>query len=71
MNKPKNNQEDFKRLIFYCPCCRAKCQFKFAWHSNYGAQIDRIHGHITRYVLQCTSCEDYIFIQTKKVNEVE
>lgn len=69
MKIPIQEQNDFTRLIFNCPQCRAKCQFKFAWHSDNAAVLQHIHGNITRYVLQCTACGEYIFLQTKRVDE--
>lgn len=67
MKIPVQEKNDFTRLIFNCPRCRAKCQFKFAWHAGGGAVLQQIHGHITRYVLLCTACGEYIFLQTKRV----
>lgn len=60
--------QDFVRIIFPCPNCRAKCQFKIVWQPS-DAVLNRIHGHITRYVLQCTACSDFIFLRTRKVSE--
>jgi len=67
MKIPTVEANDFTRLIFECPNCRAKCQFSMAWHSGGKAAVWYIHGHITRYVLTCTSCREPIFLQTKRV----
>ena len=63
------NADEFKRLILVCPQCRAKCQFRMIWNSGGGAVLVQIHGHITRYVLQCTACQDFLFLRTRRVTE--
>ena len=66
MKIPIPVQNDFTRLIFQCPNCRAKTQFKIVWHPTQ-AVLNQIHGHITRYVLTCTACGEYIFLHTRRV----
>lgn len=68
MKIPLPEENDFTRLIFHCPSCRGKCQFGIAWTSNPSSSIKRIHGHITRYVLRCTACNEFIFLQTRNVD---
>lgn len=68
MRVPVSVQNDFTRLIFPCPNCKAKTQFRIVWSPS-SAVLTRIHGHVTRYVLSCTACGDQIFIQTREVNE--
>lgn len=60
---------DFQRLIFMCPQCGAKCQFHIIWHAGGGAVIQRIQGQVTRYVLQCTACQEFLFVRTRTVLE--
>ena len=59
---------EFERLIFHCPFCNAKTQFKFIWFPSQ-AVLQQIHGYITRYLLQCTACEDYLFVHTQRIQE--
>lgn len=59
---------DFTRLIFHCPSCRAKCQFQMTWNSAKGAVLTQIHGHVMRYVLTCSACGEHIFLQTRQVD---
>jgi hypothetical protein len=66
MRKPIPEQNDFTRLIFDCPTCRARTQFRIVWHPS-SAALTQIHGHITDYVLKCTACGDHIFLQTHRV----
>jgi len=66
MKIPIPEQNDFTRLIFECPTCRAKTQFKIVWHPISGV-LTHVHGYITNYVLKCTACGDHIFLQTHRV----
>jgi Domain of unknown function (DUF4145) len=66
-------KSEFQRLIFECPYCRGKCQFRIAWHASMsqggGANLSQLHGHITRYVLQCAACEEFVFVRTGSVSD--
>jgi hypothetical protein len=66
MKVPVTEKNDFTRLIFECPECRAKTQFKIVWYPSQ-AVLTQIHGHITRYVLRCTACGEHIFLHTRRV----
>lgn len=67
------SKTEFQRLIFQCPHCGGKCQFQIVWHASMsgggGAVLTQLHGHITRYVLRCTACEDFVFIRTHRIEQ--
>ncbi len=67
MKIPMPASNDFTKLLFHCPVCRAKTQFRISWKPS-AAVLTQIHGHITRYVLTCTACGDHIFLQTRQVD---
>lgn len=67
------SKSEFQRLVLVCPNCGGRCQFQIAWHASMsgggGAVLTQLHGHITRYVLRCTACEDFVFVRTHRVEE--
>jgi hypothetical protein len=69
LSKSWENSEH-ARSIFNCPHCQAKCQFRIVWHSALPMQIQQISGKIPYYVLQCTACENFIFLHTTSSNNI-